>query len=207
MANYLYEDDLPDSVTFAGDSIAIDTETKGLNIYKRDRLCVVQLSDGRGDAHLVQFPDANFSYAKNLRKVLSDNSVEKIFHFARFDVAAIKIFLDVDISNIFCTKIASKLARTYTDRHGLKEICRELLGVEISKQQQCSDWSSSLDKKQIEYAANDVLFLHGLKDILKERLEDEGRMHLAQKCFEFLPTRVELDIRGWDESDIFHHAS
>lgn len=207
MANYLYEDDLPASVTFQGDAIAVDTETKGLNIYQRDRLCVVQLSDGKGDAHLVHFPDANFSYATNLKKVLADNSVQKIMHFARFDIAAIKIFLGVDIDNVYCTKIASKLARTYTDRHGLKDICRELLGVEISKQQQCSDWAGSLNKKQIEYAASDVLYLHELRDILQARLEDEGRAHLAKKCFDFLPTRVELDIRGWEQSDIFHHAS
>lgn len=206
MTNHVHEDDLPENVTFSEKSIAIDTETKGLNIYKRDRLCVVQLSDGHGDAHLVQFPDGNFSYAKNLRKLLADDSVQKIFHFARFDMAAIKIFLGVDVNNVFCTKIASKLARTYTDKHGLKYLCKELLGVEISKQQQCSDWAGGLNKKQIEYAANDVLFLHEIKTILEERLEDEGRLHLAQKCFEFLPTRVELDIRGWDEADIFHHA-
>lgn len=206
MANYLYQDDLPAHVEFKGNSIGIDTETKGLNIYQRDRLCVVQLSEGNGDAHLVQFTEAKFDQAKNLIKVLEDNSVNKIFHFARFDVAAIKIFMGIDITNIFCTKIASKLCRTYTDRHGLKDLCKDLLNVDISKQQQCSDWAGTLNKKQVEYAANDVLYLCELKMMLEKMLEEEGRTELAQKCFDFIPTRVELDIKGWENSDIFHHA-
>lgn len=202
----LYQNDLPDNLNIEGD-LAIDTETKGLNIYQRDRLCVVQISNGDGKAHLVQFKDREYDRAVNLKKLLSDNSTQKIFHFARFDVAAIKIFLGVDIQNIFCTKIASKLARTYTDKHGLKDLVKEYVNKEISKQQQTSDWSSTLNQKQLEYAASDVLYLHKLREGLIEALEGENRVQLANNIFKFIPTRVELDIAGWPEHDIFSHAS
>jgi len=206
MVNHLYLDDLPASVKFDGD-IAVDTETKGLNIYNRDRLCVVQISDGKGDAHLVQFQDGDYSMATNLRKVLADDSRQKIFHFARFDIAALKIYLGIDMKNVFCTKISSKLVRTYTDRHGLKELCREICQVDLSKQQQCSDWSGKLNKKQIAYAASDVLYLNEIREHLIDRLNEENRMEIAQSCFDFLPTRVRLDIMGWENHDIFDHKS
>lgn len=194
--------DLPQGFDLPGD-IAIDTEAMGLNNH-RDRLCVVQLSNGNGDAHLVQFQKGVYD-APNLKKLLSKPDT-KIFHFARFDVAILKHYLGIDVYPLFCTKIASKLVRTYTDSHGLKELCRELLGQAISKQQQSSDWgANTLSKDQQEYAAADVLYLHRIRDTLKEMLLREGRLALAQKCFEFLPTRVELDLLGWPEEDIFQH--
>lgn len=203
--NYLHAGDLPADIKFNGD-IAIDTETKGLNILLRDRLCVVQMKDATGDTHLVQLGLDDYATAKNLKKALSDESQTKIFHYARFDVAVIKHYLGVEIKNIYCTKIASKLARTYTDKHGLKDICKELLNADISKQQQCSDWGAvKLSKEQIDYAASDVLHLHALRTKLDLILKTEGRYELAKQCFAFLPTRVELDLKGWAESDIFSH--
>lgn len=204
MTNFLYSNDLPDGLEIKGD-LAIDTETRGLNIYQRDRLCVVQISNGDGDAHLVHFKDGQYNKAHNLKKLLSDQSTQKIFHFARFDIAVLKIYLGVDTENIFCTKIASKLTRTYTDKHGLKYLCREILGVDLSKQQQCSDWAGELNTKQIEYAASDVLHLHALRKHFIEQLADVGREDLAKRCFAFLPTRAGLDISGWPEEDIFAH--
>ncbi|MEM7192733.1 MAG: ribonuclease D [Pseudomonadota bacterium] len=188
---------------FAAKAIAVDTETLGLNPH-RDRLCLVQLSDGDGSAALVQIsPGAD---APELKRLLSDESVLKIFHYARFDVAVLKHYLGVDTAPLYCTKIASKLARTYTDRHGLKDLCRELLGIEISKQQQSSDWGAdTLSPEQLNYAASDVLYLHALKDRLDEMLVREGRAHLAKACFSFLPARTELDLAGWAELDIFAH--
>jgi ribonuclease D len=204
MANYLYFDDLPSDLNLQGD-LAIDTETKGLNIYQRDNLCVVQISTGDGDAHLVHFKDYSYDKAENLKALLSDDSRLKIFHFARFDIAALNIYLGLDIKNVFCTKIASKLTRTYTDRHGLKDLCRELIGVELSKQQQSSDWSSELSKKQLDYAASDVLYLHEIKDKLLEMARFESREQIMQDCFDFLTSRVELDRLGWLDEDIFQH--
>jgi ribonuclease D len=201
-----FKGDLPADIQLKG-SLAIDTETKGLNIFQRDRLCVVQMADEDGKIVIVQLERSDFDKAPNLKKLLSDDSRIKIFHFARFDVAAIKIYLGVELKNIYCTKIASRLARTYTDRHGLKDLVRELTGVELSKQQQSSDWSSpNLTDKQLEYAASDVVHLHKLKSILDGMLADEGRTQIAQKCFDFLPARAELDILGWEEEDIFSHS-
>ncbi len=204
MANILHKGDLPAAVELKGD-LAIDTETMGLNT-KRDRLCLVQMTDGQGDVHLVQL-DAEYN-APNLKKVLSNSKGMKIFHFARFDVAAIKYYLGVDFApeTLFCTKIASKLARTYTDKHGLKELCRELMNKELSKQKQSSYWGAEdLGKEQIAYAASDVLYLHGIRDQLTAMLEENGRLAVAQKCFAFIPARVELDLLGWSEEDIFRH--
>ena len=198
----LHKGDLPPG-RFATKAIAIDTETLGLNPH-RDRLCLVQLSDGDGSAALVQLSGAYD--APELKRLLTDESVLKIFHFGRFDMAVLKHFLGVMPRPVFCTKIASKLARTYTDRHGLKDLCRELLGVELSKQQQSSDWGAAeLTAEQLNYAASDVLYLHALKDCLDAMLKREGREKLAQACFEFLPTRVELDLEGWAEIDPFAH--
>ena len=203
MTIHVHRGDLPDGISF-GTSVAVDSETLGLNPL-RDRLCVVQLSAGDGDAHLVQIPKENID-APNLSALMADASVTKIFHFARFDIAAIKQYLNVDTTPVYCTKIVSKLTRTYTDRHGLKDLCRELLGVDVSKQQQSSDWAAEeLSKEQKAYAASDVLHLHALKDILDQRLVRENRVHLAEAAFNFLPTRAELDLSGWDEQDIFHH--
>ncbi|PIR37814.1 MAG: ribonuclease D [Alphaproteobacteria bacterium CG11_big_fil_rev_8_21_14_0_20_39_49] len=203
MTNYVHKGDLPDSVVF-NQSVAVDTETLGLNNL-RDKLCVVQLSAGDGNAHLVQM-DRESYHAPNLKKLFEDGSVTKIFHFARFDVAVIKHYLGVDTNNIYCTKIASKLCRTYTDSHGLKDLCQELLDKKISKQQQSSDWAAEeLSKEQIQYAASDVLFLHGLMEKLDFMLKRDGRMELAQKCFDFIQTRAELDLAGWAEQDIFAH--
>ncbi len=202
---FTYEQDLPDDFTFEGTSIAIDTETMGLNLH-RDRLCVLQFSAGDGNAHLVRFEPHNYD-CPNLKKLLSDNSITKIFHYARFDVACIYEFLDIMVEPIYCTKIASKLVRTYTDRHGLKDLCRELLNISISKQQQSSYWgNTSLSEDQHVYAAGDVLYLHQLKQALDIMLEREGRNMLAKQCFSFLPTRVLLDLEGWPEHDIFSHA-
>lgn len=204
ITNYLHKGDLPEGITFKGD-IAIDTETKGLEIFRRDRLCLVQISDGREDAHLVQFPDGKYN-APRLKKLLADEKRVKIFHYARFDIAALKIYLDVEVQNIYCTKIASKLTRTYSDKHSLKEICKELLNVDISKQQQCSNWGAEkLTREQIDYAASDVLYLHALREKLDPLLEADNRKDIAKACFDFLPTRVALDELGWQESDIFRH--
>lgn len=204
MTTKLYVNDIPDNLNLPGD-LAIDTETKGLNIYQRDRLCVVQISNGDGNAHLVQFPERDYNKAVNLKKLLNDGSRQKIIHFARFDVAAIKLFLGVDMKNIFCTKIASRLARTYTDKHGLKDLVKEVIDIDLSKQAQCSDWSAELTEKQLDYAASDVLYLHRLRDKLQKMLESENRLELAKKCFNFIETRVELDILGWQNEDIFAH--
>lgn len=204
MSIHLHKNDLPDGVDF-GKSVAVDTETQGLSMV-RDKLCLVQLSDGDGDAHIVQM-DRNAYDAPNLKALMANPEVEKIFHFARFDVAVLKRDLGVDLTPIFCTKIASALVRTYTDGHGLKNLCKELLNVDLSKQQQSSDWASdSLSDAQLEYAASDVLYLHQLKRILTARLLREERFELAKACFEFLPARAELDLKGWHEVDIFSHS-
>jgi ribonuclease D len=200
---HFYQNDIPAGLSF-GNSIAIDTETQGL-LLQRDRLCLIQLSDGNGDAHLVQFK-ANQFEAPNLRKVLNDPRSVKIFHFARFDIAAIKAYLGITCSPVFCTRIASRLTRTYTEKHGLKDICAELLGIEISKQQQQSDWANAeLTNEQQEYAASDVLYLHQLMKILNDRLIRENRADIAQACFDFLPFQAELDLEGWGNVDIFAH--
>lgn len=201
----MYENDLPDGLDL-GDTIAVDTETLGLNL-KRDRLCLVQLSAGDGDAHLVHFPPGSTYDAPNLKALLADGKVLKLFHYARFDLAILQQNLGVTTTPVYCTKIASKLVRTFTDRHGLKDLCRDLLGVEISKQQQTSDWGAAkLTKQQLEYAASDVLFLHDIKTRLDDMLARDGRTDLAQACFGFLPNRAELDLAGWDEVDIFAHS-
>ncbi len=196
--------DLPPDVSF-GSAVAIDTETLGLNPH-RDRLCVVQLSAGDGNAHLVQFGKGRYE-APNLKALLENPNVLKIFHFGRFDIAVLKHYLGADTRPVYCTKIAAKLVRTFTDRHGLKDLCRELLGVEISKQQQTSDWGQpALTPEQLSYAASDVLHLHALKAKLDALLNREGRAGLAQACFDFLPYRAELDLKGWDDdADIFKH--
>lgn len=200
----LYKNDIPSEILNIQGDLAIDTETMGLNL-DRDRLCVLQFSFGGGDAYLVQFVDKDYS-APNLRKLLNDSKRQKLFHFARFDVAIIKKYLEVDLQNIYCTKIASKLCRTYTDSHGLKELCRELLGTSISKHQQSSYWGNKeLTKDQQNYAAGDVLYLHKLRDRLSFMLERENRLELAQKLFSFLPVRADLDLLGWNEIDIFAH--
>ena len=203
--NYLHKGDLPDDLKFSA-IVAIDTETMGLN-FNRDKLCLVQLSFGDKNAHLVQL-GGDFGYgAKNLKKLLKNNKIIKIFHYARFDVAMIKKYLGVLCKSIYCTKVASKLARTYTDRHGLKELCKELLNIEISKQQQSSDCGrTQLSKNQINYAANDVLYLHEIKEKLDDILERENRIQLANSLFKFIPTRVKLDLLGWHNSDIFSHT-
>ena len=203
MATEIHKGDLPADLNF-GTSVAVDTETLGLN-PKRDRLCVVQLSSGDGNGHLVQFGHDGFD-APNLSALLTKPTVTKIFHFARFDLAAIRQHLNILCAPVYCTKIASKLVRTYTDRHGLKDLCRELLNVDLNKQQQSSDWgAASLSKEQVEYAASDVLHLHQLKQRLDGMLEREGRTHFANACFAFLPVRAELDLAGWPEEDIFAH--
>lgn len=205
MAVFFHEEDLPADVLGDG-PVAVDTETMGLQTH-RDRLCLLQISDGGGDEHLVRFgPDSDYA-APNLRAILSDPDRLKLYHFARFDLAAIEHYMGVTAAPVFCTKIASRLIRTYTDRHGLKELVRELLGQDISKQQQSSDWGNpELSDAQREYAASDVRFLHRLMDELVIRLEREGRTALAQACFEFLPDRARLDLAGWAETDIFAHA-
>ncbi len=204
MAVYLHEEDLPEGVLAPG-PVAVDTETMGL-ITARDRLCLLQISDGHGDEHLVRFAAGSDYAAPNLRAVLADPDRLKLFHFARFDLAAIHFYLNVMAEPVFCTKIASKLVRTYTDRHGLKELVRELLGKEISKQQQSSDWGApTLSDAQQDYAASDVRYLHAMHAILVERLARERRTAMAQACFTFLPTRALLDIAGWAERDIFSH--
>jgi ribonuclease D len=199
----LHKGDLPPGLTFKG-SVAVDTETQGLN-PQRDRLCLVQLSAGDGSAHLVQ-PDPASYEAPRLKALLADPSITKIFHFARFDLAVIEKYLGVVVTPVYCTKIVSKLVRTYTDRHGLKDITAELLGIELSKQQQSSDWASpTLSQQQLAYAASDVLHLHALKEKLDGMLEREGREHLAKAAFDFLPTRAQLDLAGYGETDIFSH--
>jgi len=205
MTIYLYKGDLPDDVDF-GSEVAVDTETQGLNI-NRDRLCVVQLSSGDGNAHLVQLKPSDFDKAKNLKALMENTDVTKIFHFARFDVAVMKKYLGVSVSPIFCTKIASKLVRTYTDRHGLKDLLGELLGVQLDKKQQSSDWAAEeLSDDQQVYAANDVYHLNAVKEKLVEMLVRENRHDIAKKCFDFLPARAELDLEGWNENDIFAHS-
>ena len=204
MTNHVYKGDLPDGLDL-GPIVAIDCETMGLN-PKRDRLCVVQLSSGDGHAHLVQVAKGQTA-APNLCRMLEDPYVLKLFHFGRFDIAAMKAAFGVLTAPVYCTKIASRMTRTYTDRHGLRNLLQELLSVDISKQQQSSDWGAEqLSKAQVEYAASDVLYLHRLRERLNEMLIREGRMELAQSCFDFLPTRAELDLAGWPESDIFAHS-
>ena len=203
MTIFFHKNDLPVNINFTN-SVAIDTETMGLNIL-RDRLCLLQISGGDGNAHVIQF-EQNQSEAPNLKKVLNDESIQKIFHFARFDLASIKHYLNVEVKNIYCTKIASKLIRTYTDSHGLKSICEELLGVEISKKQQSSDWGiGEISEKQLEYAASDVLHLHALKEKLNKMLIRENRFKAFELCIEFLPMRVNLDLQGFASTDIFAH--
>ena len=204
MAIYLHEEDLPADALGDG-PVAVDTETMGL-LPGRDRLCLVQISDGRGDEHLVRFAPGSSFAAPNLKAVLADPNRLKLYHFARFDLASIMAYLNVMADPVYCTKTASRLVRTYTDRHGLKDLVRETLGVELSKQQQSSDWGAPvLSDAQKEYAASDVRYLHRVKEILDPRLEREGRMALAQACFDFLPHRARLDLAGWPEVDIFAH--
>ncbi|MBK8375621.1 ribonuclease D [Sphingorhabdus sp.] len=206
MSVYLHEEDLPEGVLAGAGPIAVDTETMGL-ITPRDRLCLLQISDGQGDEHLVRFAPGSAYDAPNLRKILGDPDRVKIFHFGRFDLAAIEYYLHVTAAPVFCTKIASRLTRTFTDRHGLKELVKEFLSTDISKQQQSSDWGSpSLNDAQKEYAASDVRYLHRLMAEFEIRLEREGRTELAQACFDFLPHRARLDIAGWPEEDIFAHS-
>ena len=204
MTNFLHDGDLPDDVSF-GASVAIDSETMGLRLG-RDPLCVVQLSAGNGDAHVVRLSRPDYE-APNLKRLLADPKVLKIFHFGRFDIAMIALHLGVTCAPVYCTKIASKLARTYTDRHGLKDLARELLSVDLSKAQQSSDWgAASLSLDQVNYAASDVLYLHALKDRLDAMLAREGRADLAQACFDFLPWRAKLDLAGWEDVDVFAHS-
>lgn len=204
MTNYLYQNDLPDTLDL-GSVVAIDCETMGLNPH-RDRLCVVQLSGGDGNAHLIQVAKGQ-TEAPNLCRLLTDPKVLKLFHFGRFDIAAMLNAFGVVTTPVYCTKIASRLIRTYTDRHGLAKLLQELLNIDISKQQQSSDWGAEeLTQAQIDYAASDVLYLHRLRDHLNGMLEREGRMQMAQACFDFLPMRARLDLDGWPETDIFAHA-
>ncbi len=204
MAIHLHAGDLPEGLSF-GASVAVDSEAMGLRPY-RDALCVVQLSAGDGDAHVVQLRRPDYD-APNLKRLLADPGCVKILHYARFDIAMFAHHLGVMTTSVYCTKIASKLARTYTDRHGLKDVTRELLGLELSKQQQSSDWGATeLTPEQLNYAASDVLSLHALRDRLDAILEREGRSDLAQACFDFLPVRARLDLEGWEDHDIFAHS-
>ena len=204
MTNHVYKGDLPVNLDL-GPVVAIDCETMGLN-PKRDRLCVVQLSSGDGNAHLVQVNKGQTS-APNLCRMLEDANVLKLFHFGRFDIAAMFEAFGALTAPVYCTKIASRLIRTYTDRHGLKNLLQELLAIDISKQQQSSDWGAKrLSKAQIEYAASDVLYLHQLRESLNQMLIREGRIEVAQSCFDFLPTRAQLDLAGWPDTDIFAHS-
>jgi ribonuclease D len=204
MTVHLHQGDLPSDLDF-GDAVAVDSETMGLR-FGRDDLCVVQLSDGRGDAHLVQLNRPAYD-CPNLKALLVDPAVTKIFHFGRFDIAMFALHLGVQTAPVYCTKIASKLARTYTDRHGLKDVTRELLNIELSKAQQSSDWgAATLTPEQINYAASDVLNLHALRDRLDAMLEREGRAELARACFAFLPWRARLDLAGWEDQDVFAHT-
>jgi ribonuclease D len=205
MAVYVHEEDLPEDVKFADGPIAVDTEAMGL-VPGRDRLCVVQLSDGKGDEHLVKFKSGSGYSAPNLKALLSDSQRLKLYHFARFDVGIMQAYLGIMAAPLYCTRTASRLVRTYTDRHGLKDLIKELLNVDVSKQQQTSDWGADeLTDAQRDYAASDVRYLHALKEKLDERLEREDRVALAQACFDFIPTRALLDIAGWPEQDIFAH--
>jgi ribonuclease D len=205
MTVYFHEEDLPADALGPG-ALAVDTETMGLNVG-RDRLCLVQISDGRGDEHLVRFAPGSDYAAPNLKAALADPARLKLYHFARFDLASIKAWLGIVAGPVYCTKIASRLVRTYTDRHGLKDLVKEVLGHEISKQQQSSDWGApELSDAQKDYAAADVRYLHALKEKLDERLTREDRLALAQACFDFLPHRAELDIAGWGDQDIFAHV-
>lgn len=204
MTVQLHKGDLPDNIDF-GSSVAVDTEAMGLNNL-RDRLCLVQLSSGDGTAHLVQFEVGQYD-APNLKKLLADTNIAKLFHYARFDYAIIKHYLGVSCTPLYCTKIASSLCRTYTDRHGLRELCRELIGVDLNKQQQSSDWGASeLSEDQMMYAASDVFYLHRLREKLDMMLAREDRLELAQQCMDFIPTRATLDLNGWIEKDIFAHS-
>ncbi len=205
MTVHLHEGDLPAGVLGGSGAIAVDCEAMGLKQH-RDRLCVVQLSDGGPDEHLVRLGRGEYD-APNLKALLADTSRLKILHFARFDIAAVMKWLGVTMAPVYCTKIVSKLIRTYTDRHGLAELARETLGQDISKRQQSSDWGAPrLTDAQLEYAASDVRYLHEIKSILDERLIREGRMELAQACFDFLPVRARLDLMGWEDTDIFSHS-
>ncbi|MBO9714224.1 ribonuclease D [Sphingomonas sp.] len=205
MTVHFHEEDIPEGLFAPGESIAVDTETMGL-VTMRDRLCVVQLSNGKGDEHLVRFGPQSSYAAPNLRMLLADPERVKLYHFARFDLAAIRFYLGVTAAPVYCTKTASRLVRTYTDRHGLKDLVRELLGQELSKAQQSSDWGGpELSEAQREYAASDVRYLHAMKEELDRRLEREGRTDIAQACFDFLPWRAELDLAGWPDTDIFAH--
>ena len=204
MAVHLHEEDLPADVTFEG-AIAVDTEAMGLN-SARDRLCLVQLSDGKGDEHLVRFGSGSDYAAPNLKALLSDPSRLKLYHFARFDIGIMQAYLGIMAAPLYCTRTASRLIRTYTDRHCLKDLVKELLGHDLSKQQQTSDWGApELSEAQRDYAASDVRYLHALKEKLDVRLERENRTALAQACFDFPPTRARLDLAGWPEQDIFAH--
>ena len=204
MTNYLHHADLPDDLDL-GPEVAIDCETMGLHPH-RDRLCVVQLSSGNGDAHVVQIKQGRTT-APNLTKLLSDPNVLKLFHFGRFDIAVMYHAFGAVTAPVYCTKIASRLVRTYTDRHGLKNLLQEMLNIDISKQQQSSDWGAdTLTEAQVEYAASDVLYLHRLRDELNVRLQREGRLEMAQACFDFLPMRAQLDLAGWPDTDIFAHS-
>lgn len=205
MTTFLHKGDLPADALAGAEAVAIDSETMGLRLG-RDPLCVAQLSDGKGDAHLIQLDRATYD-APNLKRLLTDPAVTKLFHFGRFDIAMFWLHLGVVTAPVYCTKIASKLARTYTDRHGLKDLTRELIGVDLSKAQQSSDWGQGkLSEDQVAYAASDVLHLHALRVQLDEMLAREGRDGLARACFEFLPHRAVLDVRGWEDIDIFAHA-
>ena len=205
MTIFLHKGDLAADALAGAQAVAIDSETMGLRLG-RDPLCVVQLSDGEGDAHVVQLDRATYD-APNLKRLLTDPAVTKLFHFGRFDIAMFWLHLGVVTQPVYCTKIASKLARTYTDRHGLKDLTRELIGVDLSKAQQSSDWGQDLlSEDQVAYAASDVLYLHALRVRLDEMLAREGRDGLARACFEFLPHRAVLDVRGWEDIDIFAHA-
>lgn len=204
MTNHLHKGDLPAGLDL-GPVVAVDSETMGLNPH-RDRLCVVQLSSGNGDAHVVQLDRATYA-APNLKRLLADPKVVKLFHFARFDIAAFQHWLKVDTSPVYCTKVASRLTRTFTDRHGLKDLAKDLLNIDLSKQQQSSDWgATTLTEAQIDYAASDVLYLHAMKEKLDVMLAREGRTALAEACFRFLPARAALDLAGWPEIDILAHS-
>lgn len=204
ITNYLHKHDLPDDVSFEGD-LAVDTEAMGLNNL-RDRLCVIQISDGNGDAHLVQFEKGKYD-APNVKALIADPNRVKMFHFARFDLAIMQHYLGVMAEPVYCTKIASKMCRTYTDRHGFKDLCRELIEVDVSKMQQSSNWGADeLTQAQIDYAAADVLYLHQLREELNKRLIKEGRMELAEETFKCLAVRAKLDLQGWADVDIFAHS-
>ena len=205
MSIYFHEEDLPSDVVFADGPIAVDTEAMGL-YPGRDRLCLVQLSDGKGDEHLVRFRRGSDYSAPNLKALLGDSNRLKIYHFARFDIGIMQHYLGIMAAPLYCTRTASRLVRTYTDRHGLKELVKEMLNIDLSKQQQTSDWGAeTISDAQRDYAASDVRYLHALKEKLDERLQREGRVALAQACFDFLPNRARLDLAGWAEQDIFAH--